>query len=61
MKYMMLLALLAMSACASGPKLQVNCDTVQNRDHIYVCGTSDVVKNCNPVVSRDQSFVCDPL
>lgn len=59
MKKLLALCLL-LSGCA-GTSVKSECDVVQNRERVYVCGKATVVKNCDPVPNRGGQFVCDSL
>jgi hypothetical protein len=56
-----LIALISLFGCASAPSIMSGCDGVANRDRVFVCGKSDVMKNFDPVPARDSRFVCDHL
>lgn len=47
--------------CASSAKIMSSpCDTVMNRQDIFVCGKDDVMKKCRSVIDRKE-LVCDKL
>lgn len=62
MKKIIALCLIALiTGCASSPRVITGpCDLVTNRQDLWVCGESDVLKKCRPVEARSE-MVCDPL
>lgn len=55
-----LISLIALSGCA-GPMLKkAPCDAVANREDVFVCGKSEVVKKCRGTIDRPE-LVCEPL
>ena len=58
MKKVIVFALL-ISGCSSLKIYSKPCDSVANREDLWVCGKDTVVKTCRPILGLDDKMVCE--